>query len=105
MRTPENAHVLERLVEASASFPLLFLCALVLACSCLLTGLVHVVAPGKQSPEVHFLAFVLFLTFGTLVLPEHHSSHVLLFCMRLCAFVHTWTSASVFVCLLLRWAS
>lgn len=104
MRTTD-AHVLARLVNASADFPVLFLCALVLACSCLLTGLVHVVAPGKQSPEVHFLAFVLFLTFGTLVFPEHPTDDVFVFCMQLCAIVHSWTSASVLVCLLLRWAS
>ena len=73
----EHAPVLERLLEAIASFPLLFLCALVLVCSCLLTGIVHVAALGKQRPEVHFLVFVVLLTFGTIMVPQHHRNHEL----------------------------
>ena len=98
----EHAPVLERLLEAIASFPLLFLCALALVCSCLLTGIVHVAALGKQRPEVHFLVFVVLLTFGTLIVPQHHRNHELVCGMQLCAVVHTWISASMFVCLLLR---
>jgi len=82
--------------------PLLFVCLLVLACSCAFTGIVHAADRGKKRPEVFFLGFVLLLTLGTALAPQQPKSHVLLFCMQLCCVVYTWTSSSLVLCVLLR---
>jgi len=85
-----------------ATAPLLFVCVLVVACSCAFTGIVHAADLGKKRPEVFFLGFVLLLTLGTCLAPKQPTSHVLEFCMQLSCVVYTWTCSSLALSVLLR---
>ena len=95
-------HYYVQLTTVFATFPLLLICVVVVACSCAFSGIVHAVAHGQQRPQVYFLGFVLLLTVGTFLAPQQPRSHVLVFCMQLCCVVYTWISSSLVMSLLLR---